>query len=123
MAQRRRKPADDLTPIDSAVADLDATWLLCRDVHHAWEVVGFDTIGGGMVARTASCVRCTTERVDEWTLGGARVRSYYRYPEGYQFRGVDMTDDPRMALRREVMRRAGVRGTGGRRTRRRNQEG
>lgn len=97
------------------MGDVDATYLLCRDVHHSWTVVGYSTIGGGAVARTLRCERCETERVDEWSLQGARIRSYYAYPDGYQFRGVDFSDDPRMALRREVLRRAGVRGAAKRR--------
>lgn len=105
---RREQRSDDLIPIDSALDDLDETFLLCRDVHHSWRVVGYGTIPGGSVERTLVCERCETERVDEWTLQGMRVRSWYRYAEGYQFRGVDQTDDPRAALRREVLRRAGV---------------
>ena len=108
---KREVRSDDLVPVDSLLGDLDETFLLCRDVHHSWTVSGYHAVGGGAVERTLLCERCETERIDEWTLGGARVRSWYRYPDGYQFRGVDGSDDPRMALRREVLRRAGVSGT------------
>lgn len=116
MAQRKREVvSDDLVPIDSLLGDLDESFLLCRDVHHSWTVDGYHAVGGGSVERHLVCERCETERIDEWTLGGARLRSWYRYPDGYQFRRIDSADDPRMALRREVLRRAGVRGTGKRR--------
>lgn len=111
----REQRSNDLVPIDSALGDLDETYLLCRDVHHSWNVSGYHAVGGGAVERLLECARCGTERIDEWTLGGARLRSFYRYPDGYQYRGVDLTEDPRMALRREVLRRAGVRGAGRRR--------
>ncbi len=63
------KRSDDLVPIDSALGDLDESYLLCRDVHHSWSVSSYAAIGGGAVARELVCARCGTGRVDEWSLG------------------------------------------------------
>ena len=111
------KRSDDLVPVEDAVHDLDESYLLCRDVHHAWTVDGYRTGGGGTVERTLTCPRCGTERVDEWTMSGARVGAHYRYPDGYQFRSVDWTESPQIAVRREVLKRAGVTGRPTRRRR------
>ena len=67
----------------------------CRDLRHAWESTG-DTIlieQKGQVrhfARTLKCLRCETERIDEDKISNislARVRSRYRYVEGYHIKG------------------------------------
>ncbi len=107
---------DDLIPVEDALVDLDESFLLCRDVHHSWTVSKYASGGGGGIERVLECARCGTERVDVWTLSGARISAHYRYPDGYQFRHVEDAGD-RTALRREVLRRAGV-STGGRRRRR-----
>ena len=68
---------------------------MCRDLRHAWDSIG-DTVlieQQGQVrhfARTLRCIRCETERVDEYKISNialARVRSRYRYPEKYQIKG------------------------------------
>ncbi len=107
---------DDLIPVEDALVDLDESFLLCRDVHHSWTISGYRTAKSGAVSRTLECQRCGTERVDEWTRSGMRVGATYHYVDGYQFRHVEGAGD-RTALRREVLRRAGV-STGGRRRRR-----
>lgn len=96
-----------LRPIDAALHDLDDAFLLCRDLHHSWTVDHYES-GRSEVVRVLECERCGTERVDEWTLRGARIRAFYRYPEGYQLRDVDGPTD-REAMRREVLQRAGIR--------------
>lgn len=96
----------ELRPVDEALADLSPTYLLCRDVHHSWTIVGWTAATGGGVDRTLACSRCGTERVDRWSLSGMRIGSSYRYAEGYQLRGVEDAGD-HTAWRREVLRRAG----------------
>jgi hypothetical protein len=100
---------DDPIPIEDALLDLDEEFLLCRDLHHSWPRRGADytAVGGGEVERVLVCQTCGTERVDRWTLSGQRVGARYYYPDGYQFRNVDGATD-RGAMRREVLRRAGV---------------
>lgn len=68
--------------------------------------------------RTLECERCGTERVDAWTMSGVRVTAHYHYAEGYAFKNVDNATD-RTAMRREVLRRAGVGGRTTARKRRR----
>lgn len=92
----------------AALHSLDGTFLVCRDLHHAWGVDHYATGANGAVTRVLLCERCGTERVDEWTLRGARVRAFYRYPDGYQLTGAGAGYD-REAMRREVLQRAGVR--------------
>ena len=47
--------------------------------------------------------------MDEWTLQVARIRAFYRYPDGYQLRDLDGGGVDRDAMRREVLTRAGIR--------------
>lgn len=107
----------DGRPVEDALHDLDETYLLCRDVHHAWTVASYSAVSRGGVERVLECERCGTERVDEWTLSGGRVGAHYRYPDGYQMRNVEGAGD-RTAWRREVLRRAGVTNGRGRSRRR-----
>jgi hypothetical protein len=68
---------------------------LCRDMRHSWVSKG-DTVlieQQGQIrhfARTLSCFRCGTERIDEYKISNIaleRVRSRYRYVEGYHIKG------------------------------------
>ena len=76
--------AEDDVPVEDALLDLDETFLLCRDVHHAWTVDRYSAASRGGVERVLLCERCGTERVDEWTLSGMRVTAHYHYADGYQ---------------------------------------
>jgi hypothetical protein len=67
----------------------------CRDLRHAWET-STDIIlieEKGQVrhfARTLVCLRCHTERIDEYKISNvalSRVRTRYVYPKGYQIKG------------------------------------
>jgi len=96
-------------PTAEALHDLSDDFLICRDVHHAWRVDHYASGGRSGVTRVLECQRCGTERVDEWTLQGARIRAFYRYPDGYQLRDIGGSGYDREAMRREVLTRAGVR--------------
>lgn len=79
---------------------------LCRDLRHAWEVVG-DTVlieQQGQVkhfARTLRCWRCETDRIDEYKISNvalSRVRTRYSYIPGYQIKGGIKVADIRFRL-------------------------
>jgi hypothetical protein len=69
--------------------------LECRDMLHAWKGVGDVVLieQQGQVRhfeRKLRCMRCETLRIDEYTISRAslaRVRSRYKYPEGYRVPG------------------------------------
>jgi hypothetical protein len=80
--------------------------ITCRDLRHSWERAGDHVLieQKGQVrhfARTLECVRCECLRIDEYTISGfslARVRSRYKYPEGYQVPGGLSTEKARFLL-------------------------
>ena len=78
-----------------AVAEALAVSGPCRDLRHGWETIG-DTVlieQSGQVkhfARTLSCFRCGTRRIDEYKISNvalSRVRSRYEYVSGYHVKG------------------------------------
>lgn len=81
----------------------DETFLLCRDIRHAWSVEGYyeDSV---WIRRRLVCVRCGTTRKDTWTPWGVRLRSQYNHPDGYRLdRDVKAED-----IRAEELRRIDV---------------
>lgn len=83
---------------------------MCRDLRHAWNTVG-DTVlieQQGQVrhfVRTLRCMRCETERVDEYKISNvalSRIRSRYRYPEKYQIKGGIPIAEVRFQMFRNV---------------------
>lgn len=81
--------------------DYDETYLLCRDIRHAWSIEGYFR-EGGTVRRRLHCLRCTTTRVDTWTPTGGRVKNTYRHPEGYRLGGGIKVQDVRVEELRRV---------------------
>jgi hypothetical protein len=89
---------------DNVLVDYDATYLLCRDVKHAWDIEGYWRERGGQVRRKLHCLRCETTRTDVWTAKGGRLRNQYVYPEGYRLAGgIDLK-----SVRVEELRRVKV---------------
>jgi hypothetical protein len=83
----------------------------CRDLRHAWDSVG-DTVlieSQGQIrhfARTLRCLRCETERVDEYkisTFALTRVRTRYRYPLNYQIKGGIPVDEVRFRMFKDAV--------------------
>jgi len=80
--------------------------ITCRDLRHSWERSGDHVLieQKGQVrhfSRTLECSRCETLRIDEYTMSSfslARVRSRYKYPEGYQVPGGLPTEKARFIL-------------------------
>ena len=76
--------------VDVDLTDTSKTHLVCRDLHHAWEWQT-DLLPNRdedrritSVTRVLSCLRCGTNRRDEYTVPSfTRMKSTYEYPEGY----------------------------------------
>lgn len=77
----------------------------CREFH-AWERGGFDRRPGRAgVARILKCANCGTERHDIYNVRGAVMEQRYKYPAGYKIPGSGLK---KADFRRELMERAGV---------------
>lgn len=85
------------------LAGYDNTYLLCRDVRHAWSVEGYWR-DGTAVRRKLHCLRCSTTRTDVWTAKGGRLRNQYQHPDGYSVKG----GLNQQAVREEELRRVRV---------------
>lgn len=98
---RRRNQEIDLR--DGPLSDYDETYLLCRDLRHAWVVEGFFRDQDG-VRRRLNCLRCHTQRIDLWSPSGIRIKNRYKHPDGYRISGGVASD----VVRREELRRVEV---------------
>jgi hypothetical protein len=99
--QRRRGNVIDIR--ERPLEQYDATFLLCRDVRHAWVIVGYfeDAV---WIRRKLECARCGTVRMDKWTPWGVRLGNQYTHPEGYRLgKGIKQQD-----IREEELRRVEV---------------
>lgn len=77
--------------------DYDERYLVCRDLRHAWEELGWYRGSGGAIHRFLICSRCRTERHDDDYA--VEMRRYYHYPEGYRIDGRIDQKLLRIALR------------------------
>lgn len=108
--RRRPKPSASQTVTETKAQHAERlrgysdTFLMCRDLRHAWEPSGLWR-EGGRVRRRLTCSRCHTQRVDCWTRFGQREQPKYIYPDDYQMKGstYDTTE-----IRVEVMHRLSV---------------
>lgn len=69
---------------------LDDTFVKCRSYGHGWDEfapVDMDRPVYGW-RLSLRCVRCATERHDNIDFKGQVMGRYYRYPDGYQQKGV-----------------------------------
>lgn len=106
MATRRKAdPAvePDEVNVDLVLAEYNETYLTCRDLMHAWRIVGhFRTAGwGGSTKRLVQCQRCAMERYDQ--DDGVVVQHRYNQPDGYKIEGVRLS---KREVRQEQLRRA-----------------
>lgn len=89
-----------------ALRGYDETYLLCRNLGHVWEIMGYFRGAPGEVRRDLRCTRCDTERQDRWLRSGERISGRYSYAADYR-----LETDGHMAavdVRLEVIRRATV---------------
>lgn len=86
---------------DSELVRYDETYLLCRDVRHAWAIEGYYR-DGTTVRRKLHCLRCSTTRLDTWTPKGGRLRNQYSHPEGYRLSKDIKLQDVRVEELRRV---------------------
>lgn len=98
---RTRKAEVDLR--EGPLYEYDESYLLCRDLRHAWVVEGFFRDSSG-VRRRLHCLRCTTQRIDLWTPAGVRIKNRYKHPEGYRISGGVASE----VVRQEELRRVEV---------------
>ena len=101
-----------------AEAELDAaevlhqyeeSYLECRNLRHAWKVVGYFREGGEVRQRLA-CMRCPTEVTARWSPRGDRIARSYSYPDGYCIKGSHVTP---YDVRVEVLQRVTIFNTEG----------
>ena len=64
------------------LGDYDDTHLECRDLRHAWKVIGYYR-EDGEIRRQLQCMRCETYGTDRWTAKAERKHRRYAYAEGY----------------------------------------
>ena len=80
---------------NAVLKDYDGDYLLCRNVGHHWDVVGYFRAADGLVCRDLVCSRCGTDRLDRWVRSsGERVGSTYRYAHGYKVETGEDEDRP-----------------------------
>ena len=93
-------------PPGKALRGYDETYLLCRNLGHTWEIMGYFRGAPGQVWRDLQCQRCGTERTDRWLRSGERIAGRYNYADNYKLE----TDGRMVAIdvRLEVIRRATV---------------
>lgn len=107
MPKRAAATAADPDPIDVdlVLADYNETYLVCRDLMHAWRPLGWyrkvGWSGAGNTHRLLVCDRCGMERDDRWD--GAETRHSYAQPDGYHVEGVRIS---KADVRAEQLRRA-----------------
>lgn len=107
MAIRKPQPspaaaADSEVNVDLVLAEYNPTYLQCRDLMHAWDVVGhFRTAGWASTKRLVRCARCGMERYDQ--DDGVTVQHRYNQPDGYKIEGVRLS---KREVRQEQLRRA-----------------
>lgn len=66
---------------DSPVPLEGYAYIECRDLRHAWKVVGWYMGADDRMKRRCSCIRCGTVRNE--TVEGWVTRRSYDYPENY----------------------------------------
>lgn len=117
MAKRRyNSDAQAAESLAEALQELPDKWLACRDMRHAW-LVEEDfhvTVATGRrpqeIKRLLVCMRCAVEREETYHPvqgnGLERVHSHYRYPSGYQLKGVPRGNKPSWMVQQEQYRRS-----------------
>jgi hypothetical protein len=99
-------------PVPEAIKLLrkyDEDFLLCRNLGHLWEIVGYFKAPNGITCRSLACGRCGTERTDRWDAATAeRHAPKYAYAEDYRLVWPEGEHASAADVRTEVMRRATV---------------
>lgn len=101
---------------------LPDTWVMCRDMRHAWSVDEDFHVEPGQVEgrkiqrlrRMLVCMRCETRRIETYAKGRYgldKIGQYYVYPVGdgglsYQIQGVPRGVKPQSIVQQEQYRRA-----------------
>jgi len=95
-AAKTARRADD----DTLGPNYPVDYLQCRDLRHAWKLVGYYRANGHIV-RALVCERCDMDRHDRLWSSGRLAGRTYTPPEGYYVPGgVELVD-----VRAELMDR------------------
>jgi len=116
MTVRPTASASAIAQVAEALEALPDTWVMCRDLRHAWSVdEDFHVLqrkGSQIqeVGRVLVCLRCSTKRYETYVptrrWGLERVRSRYDYPENYLIRNVPDGVKPQSIIQAENYRRS-----------------
>lgn len=93
----------DLNDSAQQLREYNDVFLECRDLRHSWTVVGYYRVGPA-ITRTLVCGRCEMERIDHWSMRGARQPARYKPPKDYYLAGgVDAVQVRQTVLDRVVI--------------------
>lgn len=109
-ADRRRerranvKAGHTPTKVDDLLTGYSRTFLTCRDLGHAWVVVGLFRYGSD-TCRRMECSRCTATRTQVLGRQAETRTNRYRHPDGYLIEGANVS---RADVRRASIAEAAV---------------
>jgi hypothetical protein len=94
--------------VEDFAANLSLGFLQCRELGHVWKPwAARRDDEHNTFERSLRCPRCKTKRHETLSVRGAKLRSYYEYPEGYTTDGLGrIVGEGRDALRVESMIRS-----------------
>ena len=87
-ARKRTSHLRLMSEVESFAAGLDQSHLLCRELGHLWSPWTAGLTDGGGYVRILRCPRCLTERHQVLDGRAHVVSNVYRYPDGYQHKGL-----------------------------------
>jgi hypothetical protein len=91
--------------VEEFAAHLSISFLQCRELGHVWKPwTARRDEEHNTFERSLRCPRCKTKRHETLSMRGAKLRSYYEYPEGYTTDGLGrIVGEGRDALRVESL--------------------
>lgn len=94
------------------VQELKESFLICRDLGHAWKSNGPITEeqfeNGKFFLRVLTCRSCKTKRMDVLNRHGEVVKRQYRHAKNYLIPGGGHLTNRRSYFRHEILKRAGL---------------
>jgi len=108
LSEVAREGYADRKDVEEFAANLSISFLQCRELGHNWRhFTARRDEEHNCFERALRCTRCKTKRLETLSFRGAKLRSYYEYPEGYTTDGLGrIVGEGRDALRVESMIRS-----------------